>query len=129
MDRKQLEVELSELRKMRKSLDERISFFESELQQRHNIAYKIGQNGHLYSGVAGADLKPYIQEWIDSGHTLVALAEKCMLDESTVGKIMTNPERMVRVTTADAILTGLGVSPSVLNDLVPEPPESKYYEE
>jgi transcriptional regulator with XRE-family HTH domain len=76
-----------------------------------------------------SSIKPYIQEWIDNGHTLIALADKAGVSESVVSKILNNERDMIRVSTADSILTALGVNPSVYDSLVPQPPESKYYEE
>lgn len=82
----------------------------------------------MYTGVLGSDLKPYIQEWIDRGYTLGALADRCMLHEETLRKIMNHPTKMIRITTADAILQALEL-PHIYNQLVPEPPEDYHYTE
>lgn len=125
-DDKLIHEELVSLRKLRDSLNERITLLEK--QQRYRVALKVKNNGAIYNGVLSTDLIPYIQEWIDNGHTIRALADKANLAEDTIGRILRNEHTMVRTTTADRIITALGI-PHIFSKLVPDPPEGQFYEE
>jgi Helix-turn-helix len=125
-DRSTVQDELRALYQIRALIDERIAFFETQLVVR-NVVQKRS-NGSLYPGVNTEDLKPYIQEWVDQGYTLRTLADKAMISETTLQKIMRGSVQMTRDDTADRILTALGL-PNVYNELVPDPPEGQYYEE
>lgn len=118
--------ELKTLRKLRSTIDERIRQLEGKLQ--YKTALRIKSNGALQTGIPTTEIKPYVQEWVDQGHTLVALAHKANVSESTIDNIMQKPDSMVRTSTADAVLTALGL-PHVLNRILPDPPEGHFYEE
>lgn len=125
-DNKQIEAELSTLRKLQSATQERIDQLENQLKLR--TALRLSNNGKLYEGVEVSRLKPYIQSWIDQGYTLASLAQKAGLSESTVQKMMTDEREMMRTSTADKLITALGIT-HLYDDIVPEPPEGHYYEE
>ena len=123
---KQILEELQTLRKLHSATEERISQLEKQLRYRTTV--KIAKNGNIYKGVLCSDLRPYIQEWVDMGRTLGALADNAGISEGSIVRILNNKQDMVRTDTADKLLTALGL-PHIFNELVPEPPESQYYEE
>lgn len=131
-DRAAIERELAELRKISTSIDDRIRFLqgliEDEQEKRYNTLKQASSDGKLYNGVLANDLKPYVQEWIDRGYTIRALADKANLNEETIYKVMRGGDGMLRIATADALLNALEL-PHIFNEIVPEPPESQYYEE
>lgn len=126
MNPKDLRNEIVELEKMREMIDDRIAFLQDQIDLRRTS--KVATNGTLYTGVMAIELKPYIQEWIDQGFTVQALADKALLSTQTIYRVMQESEYMVRVSTADAILQALGL-PHIFNQIVPDPPEGQYYEE
>jgi hypothetical protein len=84
--------------------------------------------------VASSVLKHYIQQWVDQGFTLVALALRSGVSEQTIGKIMRGETTWTYKTTAEKLLvSGLGL-PQVYNEidpmpdtpLTPDPPFSHY---
>ena len=125
-DNKQILEELHTLRKLQQATEERISQLEKQI--RYRTTMKVAKNGNIYSGVLCSDLRPYIQEWVDMGRTLGALADRASISEGSIVRILNNKQDMVRTDTADKLLTALGL-PHIFNELVPEPPESQYYEE
>ena len=126
-DNKQINDEIVLLRKMRSLIDERLVQLEEQLKYR--TVLRVANSGSIYTGVEASSIKPYIQEWVDQGHTLIALADKAGLSESVISKILNDERATIRTSTADSILTALGVSPHVYDGLVPEPPEGHFYEE
>jgi hypothetical protein len=125
-DNKQILEELHTLRKLQQATEERISQLEKQI--RYKTTMKVAKNGNIYRGVLCSDLRPYVQEWVDMGRTLGALADNAGLSEGAIVRILNNKQDMVRTDTADKLLTALGL-PHIFNELVPEPPESQYYEE
>lgn len=125
-DNKQILEELHTLRKLQQATEERINQLERQL--RYKTTMKVAKNGNIYRGVLCSDLRPYVQEWVDMGRTLGALADNAGLSEGAIVRILNNKQDMVRTDTADKLLTALGL-PHIFNELVPEPPESQYYEE
>jgi hypothetical protein len=78
--------------------------------------------------VESARLAPYIQQWIDGGSTLLSLSRVAGVGEKTLRQILSGQLPTVRELTADRILSGLGL-PHVFNEIVPDPPISKYWED
>lgn len=126
MKRVEIEEELRQLQRMRAMIDDRIAYFERQLLLR--TQEKVASNGSIYTGVPAELIKPYLQEWIDQGHTLRTLADKAMLSESNLLRIMRGDRDMIRESTADKILSALGIT-HVYNEIVPEPPEDYHYME
>lgn len=115
-----LRAELRQLKELRKTLDTRMAWI-------HRRLYSPTINGK-YS-VDSTPLIKYIQQSIDNGESLSIIADRCMVSERTVANALRGEP--ISEASADRLVTGLGI-PHLYDDIVPfvpDPPESKFYEE
>ena len=110
---------LEELLKLRSIIDQRI-----ESLRRRELTPTNGRDM-----VAKSDLAPYVREWVSTGKSLGTLANRAMISITTLERILSDEQGVVTESTADKILTALGL-PHIFNQLVlPDPPPSQFYEE
>lgn len=109
--------ELKQLRALRHSLDLRIKRLESRMTE---------PNPGRSPSVSTEKLCSHIQKWIDSGKSLVALADEAMVDEKTIRTALKGQNISER--SVDRIVVALGL-PHLYDDIVPLPPPSQYYED
>lgn len=81
--------------------------------------------------VPSIELKDIVQMWIDSGRTLVALAEEAAVSHKTLKDILQGKRKFTNEIIADSIRTTVGV-PHLDLTFMPNPtkaPQSQYWEE
>ena len=121
-----IERQLVELRRARAAIDTMIEMLQKELVVR--TTYKLDESNRLWTGAKSEDLRPYIQEWIDQGYTLQALADKAGMSEKTVRSVLSGGLEFVKEATADRLITALNINHRY-DEIVLLPPESKYWED
>ena len=116
-----IEDQLRFLKRMRSSLDEQIDL----LEEARVLHRPWADTNRMSSVIESAAIKPYIQEWVDGGISLHALARKAGCAERSIRTIMSGEVTYTTLPVAEKILvTGLGL-PHIYLELAPpiEPPD------
>jgi hypothetical protein len=117
----QIQNELERLYEIRVYINLRIEILEAE-QPKQTRKAQIPLKG---GKVLCIQIAPFIREWIDSGRTLVALAQEAMVSEKTVRNILSGEYKFTHDSIADAVMTAMGHQHNHLID----PPLSHYWED
>jgi hypothetical protein len=112
-----LHDEMRQLKELRQTIDTRIAWL-------HRRMYSPKLNGK--SSVDTTPLIPFIQQCIDNHESLIDIADRCNVSDKTLAAALRG--EAISELSADRIVTGLGI-PHRYAEIVPMPPESKYYEE
>jgi hypothetical protein len=116
-----LREEYKQLKELRKTLETRMAWVHRKLYYP-----RMSDNRNT---VDSRPLIPFIQQAIDNHETIIAISDRCKVSEGTIRNILRGLP--ISEPSIDRVLTGLGM-PHLYDDMVPfvpDPPESKFYEE